>query len=201
MDFGKLIFRFGIILLLLGSHSIRGQSNSPVADSIDKQFESVLETSNNFQDHKVIKIYKISDLRKETIQQINRLSEEIQSLNQENEQQTQALNRAEKELEETQADLIKAEKSKDEFVWLGMNIQKQTYQNVVFGIIIALVLILLILIFQYRKNKRDTLESRKNLDQLETEFDAYRKKALETQQKLGRQLQDERMKNKTDSGN
>lgn len=202
MSFGKSLSSYFIIGLLLISTKMVGQTNSSVADSIDKQFEEMIKSSNNFQEYKVVKLYMISDLRTETLNQINRLSDEIETLNEKNEQQAQELVQIENKLETSNADLEKAEKSKDEFTWLGMQIQKGSYQNVVYGIIILLVLFLLFLIVRYRNNKAETIDSKKKLEETEAEFDEYRKKALDTQQKLGRELQDERLKStKSDSGN
>jgi|GEM_PF-2278003 len=201
MNFGKSISICFIIGLLLISTNTIGQTNTSVADSIDEQFEEMIESSNNYQDYKVVKLNKISNLRAETLKQINRLSEEIETLNEKNEQQAQELVQIENKLETSNADLEKAEKRKDEFTWLGMQIQKGSYQNMVYGIIILLVLILLFLIVRYRNNKAETIESRKKLAEVEAEYDEYRKKALETQQKLGRELQDERLKStNSDSG-
>lgn len=206
MSFGKSISIYFIIGLLLISTNTVAQTNTAVADSIDKQFEEMIESSNNFKErnvrYKVIKLFKIRDLRAETQKQVNRLSEEIGTLNEKNEQQAQELVQIEDKLETSNANLEKAEKSKDEFTWLGMQVQKGFYQNVVYGIIILLVVVLLFLIVRYRNNKAVTIDSKKKLEEMEADFDDYRKKALETQQKLGRQLQDERLKGgKSDSAN
>ena len=185
------------IFLLIGLLFFAGKvfsQNTPEASSIDEQFEEILKTSNNYQDYKVVKRFKISNLRTATLQEINQLSEQIESLKEENKQHTQELKQLEEQLKQTNADLEKAEKSKDEFSWLGMQVQKGSYQSVVYGIIIFLVLVLLVLFFTYQKNKNETVQAKKNLEQNQAEFDAYRKKSLETQQKLGRQLQDERMR-------
>lgn len=183
------------LMFWLGLSTLFAQTNTAVADSLDKQFEEIIKTSNNFQDYKVVKLYKISDLRKATKEEINKLSENIEDLNQRNEAQARELAKIEKELIQTQSDFEEAEKSKDEFTWLGMQIQKDTYQSIVYGIIFLLILVLLVLIFTFRKNKKETYEAKKLLEETNLEFDNYRQKALETQQKLGRQLQDERMKN------
>lgn len=190
---GKLIL--SLFLMFWMSINVFAQSNTAVADSLDKQFETMINASNTFQDYKVVKIYKLSDIRKTTKEEINKLSADIEDLNQRNEAQARELAQIEKELIQTQSDFEKAEKSKDEFTWLGMQIQKDTYQSIVYGIIFLLILVLVILIFTYRRNKKETQEAKKLLEETNSEFDSYRQKALETQQKLGRQLQDERMRN------
>ena len=61
-------------------------------------------------------------------------------------------------------------------------------------IVFALVLILVFFIYKYKQSNVLTKEAKKNLAENEAEFDEYRKKSLEKQQKLGRQLQDEKNK-------
>jgi uncharacterized damage-inducible protein DinB len=60
------------------------------------------------------------------------------------------------------------------------------------GIILVLIIALLIFIYRFKKNHSQTTEARQNLSTTEKEFEAYRAKALEKEQRLGRQLQDER---------
>ncbi len=193
MNLGKYVI-FSLIIFLFSAEGAFAQ-NTPEAASIDDQFEEMMNTSNNYQDYKVVKRFKISNLRSATLKEINQLSKQIDELKEENEKHTQEINQLEKQLRKTDENLEKAEKSKDEFSWLGMQVQKATYQNVVYGIVVFLVLILVILFFTYQKNKNETAQAKKDLEQNQLEFDEYRKKSLETQQKLGRQLQDERMKN------
>jgi len=193
MNRGKNII-FLLLSLLFCTGGVFSQ-NTPEADAIDEQFEEMMKTSNNYQDFKVVKRLKISNLRTATLQEINQLAKQIEELKEENKQNIQEISQLEEKLSQTNTDLEKAEKSKDQFSWLGIQLQKNTYQNVVYGIITFLILVVLILFFTYQKNKKETAQAKKDLEQNQLEFDAYRKKALETQQKLGRQLQDERLKN------
>lgn len=172
-----------------------GQTNESVADTIDKRFTTMLETSNNFQGHKVVKTYKITDLQKLTRTQIGQLESRIVELNTKISEQQELLSQNENNLKEVQAELDHVNKTKDELSLFGMNISKDAYQSIIIGIITILVLILVFLVARYRKNQTVTVDARKKLEDTEAEFNAYRQKALETQQKLGRELQDERNKN------
>ena len=62
------------------------------------------------------------------------------------------------------------------------------------GIVGLLLLALLFFIFRYRQSHTHTVEARNKLHSTEKEFDVYREKALEKEQRLGRLLQDERNK-------
>lgn len=171
------------------------QNDLHIADTIDKQFTNILETSNNFQGHKVVKTYKITDLQKFTRTQIGELEERISGLNEEIKNQNEELDRNKKELNDLEAELNHVNQTKDELSLLGMSISKGAYQKIMIGIIIVLILILVVLVYRFRNSKVITQTARKNLDDTEREFEEYRQKALETQQRLGRELQDERNRN------
>ena len=60
------------------------------------------------------------------------------------------------------------------------------------GIVATLIIALLFFIFRFNKRNTQTTEAKNNLLQTEKEFEDYRAKALEKEQRLGRLLQDER---------
>src|SRR5699024_6864400 len=105
------------------------------------------------------------------------------------------VDQSKKELQETNAALEKAELSKDQFSFLGIRTMKTTYQVIVILIIVILLVLLIAFIGKFRASNKGTVKARKDLKDLQDNYDEYRRKALETQQKLGRQLQDERNRN------
>ena len=65
---------------------------------------------------------------------------------------------------------------------------------VVSGIVAVLALALVFFIFKFKGSNAHTQEARQKLADTEHEYEEYRKKALEKEQKMGRLLQDERNK-------
>ncbi|MAM18272.1 MAG: hypothetical protein CME35_04800, partial [Gramella sp.] len=57
-----------------------------------------------------------------------------------------------------------------------------------------LLLLLIVLFIKFKSSHTATREARQKLQETEKEFDTYRSKALEKEQRLGRMLQDERNK-------
>ena len=98
------------------------------------------------------------------------------------------------ELNNTQNNLNQVTEEKDQISFFGIATDKGTYQTIMWVIVFALVLILVFFIYKYKQSNVLTKEAKKNLAENEAEFDEYRKKSLEKQQKLGRQLQDEKNK-------
>jgi hypothetical protein len=75
--------------------------------------------------------------------------------------------------------------------FFGLQISKTTYSAIVWLIILALVLLLAFFIFKFYNNINITKTATSNLTDVEKEFELFRKKSLEREQKLRRQLQDE----------
>lgn len=194
MSFKKVIFTF-LVAAVFTWVSGYGQTHVNVADTIDKKFAEILDSSPTYQTNKVVKIFKITDLRVYTGQQIRSLEGQIVNLNQNLETQIKAIDSFENELADIRVELEAAEKAKNEFATFGTQIEKGVYQQIVYGIIGLLILLLAFFIYRFFKSLKVTRETKRLLENAENEFEDYRQTALETQQRLGRQLQDERMKN------
>lgn len=192
MKFNQLLLVFS---LFFSTQVIFSQDeNSTEDNSINNQFDEVIESSNNYQDYKVVKRYKLIQLQKNTVQKIDALKEEIVASNKTIEEQQTTIQNLKSELNNTQNTLDKVTEEKDQISFFGIATDKGTYQTIMWVIVFALILILLFFIYKYRQSNVLTKEAKKNLAENEAEFDDYRKRALEKQQKLGRQLQDEKNK-------
>ena len=163
-------------------------------NTINSQFDEVIEGSNNYQDYKVVKRYKLTQLQKNTVNRIESLKEEIVTSNKTIEEQKLKIENLKAELNNTQNNLNQVTEEKDQISFFGIATDKGTYQTIMWVIVFALVLILVFFIYKYKQSNVLTKEAKKNLAENEAEFDEYRKKSLEKQQKLGRQLQDEKNK-------
>ncbi len=162
--------------------------------NINEQFEELLESSNNYQDYKVVKQYKLTRLQKNTVNHIKELKTEIDSANVKIDKQQNQIEKLQEKLNTANADLEQVNLEKDQIKFFGLPTDKGTYQTIMWLIVLGLVLILLFFIYRFKKSNALTKEAKHKLDENEEEFELYRKKALEKQQILGRQLQDERNK-------
>ena len=184
------ITTFSILSIFLSGFA-QEENTSKKDNSINTQFEEVIEESNNYQDYKVVKKYKLTQLQKNTVNRINGLNKEIEDSNKTIKEQEAKIENLKSQLNSTKNDLNQVTQEKDEISFFGIPTQKGTYQTIMWIIVFVLVMVLVFFIYQYKKSKVLTKEAKKNLADNEAEFDEYRKKALEKQQKLGRQLQDE----------
>lgn len=162
--------------------------------TIDQQFSDMIKTSNSYQEFKVIKKARLNRLQANIKERIDDLQQEITSLKEEIQTQQKSITDLTAALEQTKNTLQATNEEKDSMNFFGSQMSKGSYQTMVWSIAGVLLLALLLFIYKFNSSNSITREARHKLDEVETEFEEYRKKALEKEQKLGRQLQDERNK-------
>lgn len=181
---------FSLFLLSI-SLSISSQETTESSNSLENQFDNIYRTSSSYQVYKVISKERFQQLKLNVLDSIksskkiidiknNLLLTEKSNL----EENITLLNKTKLELETT----LKKENS---ISLLGVQISKTTYNISLWSIISILLLSLTYFIFKFFRSNILTKESKNNLIDVEQEFDIHRKKALEREQKLRRQLQDE----------
>ena len=85
---------------------------------------------------------------------------------------------------------------KDSISLFGIQLEKSFFKNLFFFIVIGLIATLVFFIFKFKQSNLITKESKLALQQSEKEFEIYKEKALEREQKAMRMLQDELNKKK-----
>lgn len=162
--------------------------------TIDENFQELITNSNNFKGFKVVNSEQLTALQQLTSKRIAELKAEIAAAKMASEAQEQKMTDIRSEMESMEAQLAEVSEEKDNISVLGMSFSKASYNTLMWSIIGVLVAALLFFIFRFKRSHVHTTEAQKNLAELEKEFDAYRVKALEKEQRLGRLLQDEKNK-------
>ncbi len=171
-----------------------GQTQTSMADSINNRLTNLISSSNSFKQYKVIKTSRIQALRKDIHTQVKTLEDDIAQLNKELKGRNTKLSALQQKLNTANKDLKAAIKSKGQLAMFGIDLQKSTYNTIVLIVFLGLLISLFFFIFKFKRSNQITLEAKDLLHRNEKEFDHYKKKALATQQKLGRQIMDERKK-------
>ncbi|WP_146105132.1 hypothetical protein [Nonlabens arenilitoris] len=175
------------------------QENQPVQDStIKAKFEQTIDEANRYQDFKVIKQSKLQELKKETVARIDGLKDSIDILEQQIILKDKNTVTLEEQIALKNTALKEIDQEKNSISLFGIMLDKVTYNLILWSIIGILLLALLIFIFKYRSSNEITSVSQTNLKLAEEELESYKRRSLEKEQQLSRQLMDERKKN---SGN
>jgi hypothetical protein len=164
--------------------------------TLEEQFVDVIDKSNRYEDYKVVKIYKLNNLKKNVLDSITSIKKDL-----ENAQGTIALQKSEidtltQSVTSLQTELKTSIENQDGINLFGALIKKTTYKITMWGIIGLLVLIALFLSFKFKNSNVITKAANLKLAETDEEFETHRQRALEREQQLRRKLQDELIKNK-----
>ncbi|SKB41069.1 hypothetical protein SAMN05660776_1051 [Salegentibacter holothuriorum] len=187
---------FSSLLFILSVNVLTAQDSLATSNFIEDEFDNLIESSNNYQGYKVVDYDALIELRDNTKRHVQELKNELQEEQSTIASQNEEIENLKNQLAETQEDLKRVNEEKDAIKFLGMPFSKGSYMAMMWGIVGFLILALLFFIYKFKNSNATTKEARHRLNETEKEFDAYRAKALEKEQRLGRMLQDEKNKAK-----
>jgi len=191
--------KFILVLLVSISLSISSQEVEQIQEdtSINGQFDKIYRTSTTYKPagtnkkYKVINLLNYQQLKANVLDSLKKLEKEIskqESLLNSEREQTQKTNQL---LTKTQSDLVASNKKENSISLFGIQLSKMNYNLLLWSIIIIALLLLFYFIFKFFRSNSLTKEAQNNLVDVEQEFEQHRKKSLEREQKLRRELQDE----------
>ena len=169
--------------------------------SINDQFEFVLKKSGNFkgtngQAYEAVKRSMFLTLRAHTIDSLKTVHKKLDDTEAIVERQAKEISDLKSNLTNTQSSLDQTNTEKNNMALLGMQMSKASYNVLMWTIIASLLALLLLFIYKFKNSNTTTRGAKKALEEIEEEFDEHRKTALEREQKVRRQLQDEINKQK-----
>ena len=181
-----------LLFLVVSAPAAHAQIDPPSSNTLEEQFRSMKENSNSYQEYKVVRetllnqfynnvrdsIYTVQQRILEAQNKINAQQQEISRLQEEVETRQEALEQNEYEIAHTQL--------------LGIDIEKETYNYIVWGIILVLLILLAVAILKYKSSNKVAVKKRNEYDTLDQEFIEYKNRSREKETKLMRDLQTER---------
>lgn len=184
---------FTILLAILFCLNSFSQENT---NSIDNQFKAVYKKSNSYLEYKVILKKDYGDIHDNVLDSLKVYNQQLNSKNTLINSQKTTINLLEKEKKETTLKLTEALNKENSVSIFGKQLSKGLYSFILFTIIIALLISLGYFIYKFNNSNLFTVAAKNELENVESEFNAFRKKSLEREQKLRRKLQDEVIKNR-----
>ena len=169
--------------------------------TIDNQFEYLLRKSGNFrgtngQMYEAVKLNMLLTLRAHTIDSLKTIHKNLADTKAIVNSQTKEINDLKANLSKTKNDLEQTNSEKNSMSLFGMQMSKTGYNILMWTIIAGLLALLLFFIYKFKNSNAITRNAKKSLEEIEEEFEQHRKTALEREQKVRRQLQDEINKHK-----
>ncbi|WP_353101655.1 hypothetical protein [Myroides odoratus] len=165
-------------------------------NTIENQFNTLISQSNNWQNYKVVEKNKLQHVQQNVKDSIQSLQTTIKQNKVALIEQKTSIDSLSNQLTALQKELTIAVDQENNLDFIGISTHKSTFKTIVWSIILILLLALGVLFTQFKKSFTDTKDARKKQLDAESELEEYKKLALEREQKIRRQLQDELNKNK-----
>ncbi len=197
MKVAKLLFALFIFCSAL---NVKAQDVSLEArfDSLNLkgQFDYVYEKSESYEKYKVIKKSTINLLKKSSLDSINGYKTELSTTYKQIAELKNTVATKDDNITKLTDELEATNNTKNSMAFLGMEIKKGVYNSVMWGLVFGLLILASIMFLMFKRSHSITTETKKRLAEVEEEYETHRKSALKREQKLARQLMDEKLKHK-----
>ena len=206
----KVLTKLAVILIVTFSlTTINAQSNTNNTDdqysldagTIDSQFEYVFRKSGNFkgtngQPYEAVKRAWLLKLKANVLDSLKTTYKNLEDSKNTVDGQVKEIADLKSQLGATQSTLDQTNTEKNNMSLLGMQTSKTNYNVIMWSIVAILFALLLFFVFKFKNSNALTRGAKLKLEEVESEFEEHRRVALEREQKVRRQLQDEINKNK-----
>ncbi|MDB9948150.1 hypothetical protein OAD07_00800 [Flavobacteriaceae bacterium] len=188
----KSIYLFSIALFIFTSSFSQQKDTS----SIKGKFNLIYNTSSSYKEFKVIRKSRFVNLRDQVSDSVKLLNNELNLKEEKINTLEQDLNNINKVLLKNIAEKKAAIRLQNSILFFGMALDKSSYKIMVWMTFILLIVLLCYFIFKYKNSYLIILAAKEDLLEAENELVKFKKKSIESDQKLRRQLQDEINKQK-----
>ena len=191
-----------IVCALLASNlsaqekEVEGSLNS---GTLEQQFNYMLAKSNRYKDFKVIKQTYLHTYWSHVADTLKNLHSEISSNQSTIAMQSNEIAELKGQLSNKIESLTNVEEERDSISFLGADMDKGIYKKIMWSIAFGLLALLILTFIRFKSSKSITKSTKLKLSEIEEEFDGHKRRALEKEQQLKRELQNEI--NKADSHN
>lgn len=192
----KFILIFFTISISIAQNETTKEELSLNSGTIDNQFEYVIRKSGKYQEYKVVKRTWLYTLKAHTLDSLKAVRQVLNDTKAIVNTQAKEINDLKSSLSNTKTELNNTVDEKDSMSLFGLAMSKAVYNTLMWFIIAVLFTMLLFFVYKFKNSNTLTKQAKVKLRELETEYEDHRRVALEREQKVRRQLQDEINKNK-----
>jgi len=197
MKYIKLILLVAILQFTFTVSYSQGALNQSIIneslakETIENQFNTLVSKSPSFQNFKNIRMVNLNKFTrnfKDSIVATNKkFSEAYKQIN----TQKTEIGNLKNQISTINNDLVTVTEEKNSIGFYGIKMSKTSYNILLWSIIFGLFATTLFLFFRFKNSNSITKQAKSSFLEVEHEFETHKKKSLEREQVLRRQLQDE----------
>lgn len=156
---------------------------------LEAKYRDLIETSETFQQYKVIPITKLNNFEKQLVDTLQKYNEQIQQAERQKLQAQQTADSLRAEVLLLSEELEETKEQVDAILFFDIPMTKTAY-NVMLWTIVGILIIGLVLVYLlYLNSQRVTKQSKQDKERLDNELEELRKSSHEKQVKIKRELQ------------
>lgn len=182
-----------ILFVFIFTQGIIAQNTTSIEqpNTVENQFKKLYKGSNNYQIYKVIKKNEFLNLQKNILDSVKAIKKDAATKQLKINEQLKAVTSLQTKIDSLKTDLSVSVGKEDAISFIGIPLNKSSYNTIVWSIIGGLLIGLAFFVYRFNNSNIVTKETKDLLADIEEEFEAYKKKSIDKEQKLRRQLQDE----------
>ena len=159
--------------------------------TLEGVFQQLIDRSGAWQNFKMLDRGKLAAFQRSMTDSINGVRSQLVAEKQKVKENEATIKELNDKITDIQAALDQTKDQKDSVNFFGLLISKSLYNTIMWGIVLALASLLMLYIYKFSNGNVVTKKSINDLNELQEEYENYRKAAIEREQKVRRQLQDE----------
>jgi len=159
--------------------------------TLEGVFQQLIDRSGAWQNFKMLDRGKLAAFQRSMTDSINGVRSQLVAEKQKVKENEATIKELYDKITEIQAALDQTKDQKDSVSFFGALVSKGLYNTIMWGIVLALASLLVLYIYKFSNGNVVTKKSINDLNELQEEYENYRKAAIEREQKVRRQLQDE----------
>jgi len=168
--------------------------------SIETSFAYVIRNASDYEDSKVVKTWWLWRLRSYVLDSLKVYRDSIQNIQNLVDIRNHQIDSLKTDLKTLNSSLSDAVRERDSLSFLGISMTKFLYNSIMWLIAAVLFVSLIIIFLLYKRSNVVTVKTRALLAETQEEFESHRKRALEREQKIAREMYDEIIKYKNKFG-
>ena len=192
---------FVIFIMILVSVRMFSQTNEQQTQialdtgTIENRFDYIINKSSSFKEFQLIRKTSILRVKKHVLDSLSIVQKELKLSEGEKEELQSKIEELKAEITTLTTEKEEISKNVESINLLGMPINKTSYSTIVWGIIFILLATLSFFVYQFSNHHKVTASLKNELAKEQSDFEAFRKRALVKEQEVMRKLQDEINKN------
>lgn len=191
MKISKIIFFLFFSISIIAQTKLSKKQIDSLPNTIDNQFIKIYKKSSSWHEYKMIKRVDFVSFQKKILDSVSIIKKDVITKQASINEQKNTIASLNEKISNLNNNLAVSTTKENNIHLFGAQMKKSFYNTILWGIILLLLAGLVFFIYKFNNSNSLTKKAALDLAEIEEASDLYRKKAIEKEQKLRRQLQDE----------